>query len=67
MQCKFGVSERRVCRALQQHRSAHGYVPKSSDDEDRLVHDMIELARQHGRYGYRRIAAMLRDAGWLVE
>ncbi|SLN64797.1 IS2 transposase TnpB [Pseudooctadecabacter jejudonensis] len=29
--------------------------------------DMIELARQYGRYGYRRIAALLRDAGWLVN
>ncbi len=25
---------------------------------------MIELARQYGRYGYRRIATLLRDAGW---
>jgi putative transposase len=28
---------------------------------------MIELARQYGRYGYRRIAALLRDAGWHVN
>ena len=28
---------------------------------------MIELARQFGRYGYRRIAALLRDAGWHVN
>lgn len=28
---------------------------------------MIELARQYGRYGYRKIAALLRDAGWLVS
>ena len=28
---------------------------------------MIALARQYGRYGYRRIAALLRDAGWLVN
>jgi len=28
---------------------------------------MIELARQFGRYGYRRIAALLRDAGWSVS
>ena len=28
---------------------------------------MIELARQYGRYGYRRIAALLRQAGWLVN
>ena len=28
---------------------------------------MIELARQYGRYGYRRIAALLRDCGWQVN
>ena len=28
---------------------------------------MIALARQYGRYGYRRISALLRDAGWLVN
>ena len=28
---------------------------------------MIELAKQYGRYGYRRIAALLRDAGWHVN
>lgn len=28
---------------------------------------MIELTRQYGRYGYRRIAALLRDAGWHVN
>jgi len=28
---------------------------------------MTELARQYGRYGYRRIAALLRDAGWQVN
>ena len=28
---------------------------------------MIELARQYGRYGHRRIAAMLRDAGWQLN
>ena len=28
---------------------------------------MIELTRQYGRYGYRRVAALLRDAGWQVN
>ena len=37
------------------------------EDEDRLVADMIELVRQYGRYGYRRITALLRDAGWQVN
>ena len=29
--------------------------------------DIIELARQYGRYGYRKITALLRRAGWLVN
>jgi len=31
------------------------------------VADMIELARQYGSYGYRRVAALLRDTGWQVS
>ena len=42
-------------------------MPRGRADEDRLVADMIELARQYGRYGYRRIATLLRDAGWQVN
>jgi putative transposase len=29
--------------------------------------DVVELARRYGRYGYRKIAALLRAAGWLVN
>ena len=50
-----------------QHRSTQRRIPRGRDDEDRLVADMIALARQYGRYGYRRIAALLRDAGWQVN
>ena len=32
-----------------------------------MTADVIELARQYGRYGYRKIAALLRNAGWLVS
>ena len=64
---RLGVSERRACRVLGQHRSAQRHIPRGRDDEDRLVADMIELARRYGRYGYRRIAALLRDAGWQVN
>ena len=52
---------------LGQHRSTQRHIPKGRADEDRLVADMIELARQFGRYGYRRIAALLREAGWSVS
>ena len=64
---QFKLSERRACRVLGQHRSTQRHVPKGRADEEHLVADMIELARQFGRYGYRRIAALLRDAGWSVR
>jgi putative transposase len=64
---QFKVSERRACRVLGQHRSTQRHIPKGRADEDRLVADMIELARQFGRYGYRRIAALLREASWSVS
>jgi len=61
------VSERRACRTLGQHRSTQRHKPRGRADEERLVADMIELTRQYGRYGYRRIAALLREAGWQVN
>ena len=67
MRSQFKVSERRACRVLGQHRSTQRHVPRGRPDEYRLVADMIELARQFGRYGYRRIAALLREAGWSVS
>ena len=67
MRVELGVSERRACRVLGQHRSTQRHVPRGREDEERLVADMIELARQYGRYGYRRIAALLRDAGWQIN
>ena len=67
MRSQFKVSERRACRVLGQHRSTQRHIPKGRADEDRLVADMIELARQFGRNGYRRIAALLREASWSVS
>src|SRR5215213_197236 len=61
------VSERRACRALGQHRSTQRKTPRGRDDEEQLTADLIELARQYGRYGYRKITALLRDAGWRVN
>ena len=64
---QFAVSERRVCAALGQHRSTQRKTPRGRDDEARLTSDIVELARRYGRYGYRRITALLRAAGWLVN
>jgi len=62
------LSERRVCRVLGQHRSTQRKRPRGQDDEAKLTADIVELARQYGRYGYRKIAALLRStAGWVVN
>jgi len=37
-------------------------VPRGHDDEERLTADIIELARQYGRYGYRNMVAAPRAA-----
>ncbi len=63
----LSVSERRACTALGQHRSTQRKIPQGRNDEERLTADLIELARQYGRYGYRKIAELLRRAGWLVN
>ena len=63
----MSISERRACRALGQHRSTQRKVPRGRGDEEALTADLIELARHYGRYGYRKITALLRDAGWLVN
>ena len=63
----MGVSERRACAALGQHRSTQRKAPRTPDDEARLAADILELAKRFGRYGYRRIAALLRQAGWAVN
>ena len=61
------ISERRACAALGQHRSTQRKIPRGREDEERLTADIIALARQYGRYGYRKIAAFLRQVGWLVN
>ena len=64
---KLGVSERKACRSLGQPRSTQRREPKVPDDEPRLVEEMVALATQYGRYGYRRITVLLRRAGWRVN
>jgi transposase InsO family protein len=64
---KHGVSERLACRILGQHRSTQRKKPGRPEDEAALTADITSLATQYGRYGYRRITAMLRQNGWRVN
>lgn len=57
------MSERRACRAVNQPRGTQRYQPTQRDDEDALTRAIITLASKYGRYGYRRITALLQEAG----
>lgn len=61
------MSERRACRVLGQHRATQRPAPILRPDEAPLTAAIAELATQSGRYGYRRIAALLRADGWTVN
>jgi len=63
----LSISERRACAALGQHRSTQRKIPQGRGDEARLTADIVELARQYGRYGYRKVAELPRRAGWRVN
>ena len=49
---------------LDQHRSTQRKAPEAADDEAVLTAAIIDWARQYGRYGYRRVTALLRAEGW---
>src|ERR671916_988141 len=63
----LGVSERLACRVLGQHRSTQRKAPTVPDDEAALRDEIVALAGIYGRYGYRRVAALLRVAGWCAN
>jgi len=52
------------CRLLGQWRGTQRYMPTQRNDEDALTRAIIELASRYGRYGYRRVTALLKAAGW---
>lgn len=48
-------------------RSSMQYMKRDNDDEDMLRLELIKLAKQYGRYGYRKITELLNVAGWRVN
>lgn len=67
IQSELGVSQRRACTVLGQVRSTQRRELRVTDFEKRLEARVIELASLYGRYGYRRITALLRREGWNVN
>jgi len=64
---QLDVSERRACRVLGQSRNTQRRGQEVSSDEARLVADITALATRYGRYGYRRITALLNAKDWQVN
>ena len=67
MRKQLRVSERRACRVLGQPRSTQRYTPRARAWEQILRQEIVRLASEYGRYGYRRITALLRREGWQVN
>jgi len=67
IQQKLGVSEHRACRVLNQPRSVQRHQSNKSGKEEVLRAGIVRLAGKYGRYGYRRITALLRVEGWVVN
>ena len=63
---EYEVSERRACRVVRQWRGTQRYLPLRRTDEDQLTQAILALAVKYGRYGYRRITALLNSGGWPV-
>jgi len=65
---KLAVSERRACKVLEQARATQRRNLSPPSDEKQLTNDIITLATRYGRYGYRRITALLNNEyGWRVN
>lgn len=61
------ISERRACKVFGQSRSTQRYIPVVHEEEVQLKKRIIELATKYGRYGYRRITALLWQEGWKMN
>jgi putative transposase len=60
----YEVSEQHACRLLGQWRRTQRYAALQKIDEVALTEPIIVLASEYGRYGYRRITALLQRDGW---
>ena len=64
---KLDTSERRTCKTIGLARSTQRYSSTVKNDDEGLRLAMIRLAKQYGRYGYRKITQLLRMEGWVVN
>jgi putative transposase len=63
---EFGQSERTACKLLGVDRSSYRYEPRP-DRNAELREELVQLARQKPRFGYRRLHAILERRGQAVN
>ena len=49
------------------NRTTQRYIPQKQNNEIALRKDIVRLAEKYGRYGYRRITALLKAEGWCIN
>ena len=64
---RLGLSERRACRYVGQHRSTQRRELCVAHDDGALRARLRELSRERPRWGYRRAHALLCEEGWSVN
>ncbi len=64
---RHGISERRACTLVGQHRSTQRYRALIPLEEAALVRAMNARAAAHPRWGYRAVWMLLRQDGWAVN
>jgi putative transposase len=68
VQQRFGVSQRRACRLVGQHRSTQRLsLPAPPSDEEALREFLRAFGRERPRWGWRRAAKAARRDGWRVN
>ncbi len=67
MQARTGISERRACQLIGLSRSVLRYQPRARVQNTELQAQLVELAQERRRFGYRRLHILLRRAGVQVN
>ena len=63
LQARLGLSQRRACAIVGQHRSTQRHRPAEADPDRDLRARLRRFAKRHPRWGYRRAHAVLLPRG----
>lgn len=67
LQDRLGLSQRRACEIVGQHRSTQRHAPAEPDPDQGLRRWLRRFSKRHPRWGYRRAHAVAVREGWVVN